>query len=68
MVSQDALALFSLARTAEYAQRFAACIETPPLPVEERPCEAGEHKVRPLVGRPIAFEQVQYSRAPALSG
>jgi ribose-phosphate pyrophosphokinase len=50
IVSQDVLALFSLAGTTEYAQRVAARLETPLSPVEERPFEDGEHKVRPLVG------------------
>jgi ribose-phosphate pyrophosphokinase len=48
-VSQDPLSLFSLTGTLDYAQRVAARLETPLSPVEERPFEDGEHKVRPLV-------------------
>ncbi|HUK61302.1 MAG TPA: ribose-phosphate diphosphokinase [Stellaceae bacterium] len=46
---QDSLALFSLAGTMDYAKRVAARLDTPLSPVEERPFEDGEHKVRPLI-------------------
>jgi ribose-phosphate pyrophosphokinase len=43
------LALFTLAGSEAYAQRLAARLETPLSPVEERPFEDGEHKIRPEV-------------------
>ncbi|HUZ75392.1 MAG TPA: ribose-phosphate pyrophosphokinase [Stellaceae bacterium] len=48
-MTRDSLALFSLTGTVDYAQRVAGRLETPLAPVEERPFEDGEHKVRPLV-------------------
>ncbi len=48
-MAHDSLALFSLTGTIDYAQRVTARLETPLSPVEERPFEDGEHKVRPLV-------------------
>ena len=49
---QDPIALFSLTGTTDYAMRVAARLETPLSPVEERPFEDGEHKIRPLVAHP----------------
>jgi ribose-phosphate pyrophosphokinase len=48
-LARESLALFSLIGTIEYAKRVAARLETPLSPVEERPFEDGEHKIRPLV-------------------
>jgi len=47
-LAQDPIALFALTGTVEYAERIAARLETPLSPVEERPFEDGEHKIRPL--------------------
>lgn len=45
----DPIALFTLAGSTDYAMRIAERLETPLSPVEERPFEDGEHKIRPLV-------------------
>lgn len=48
-MSSHPLALFTLSGTADYARRLAAHLEAPLSPIEERPFEDGEHKIRPLV-------------------
>ena len=47
-LAQDPLALFSLTGTIGYAGHVARRLEIPLSPVEERPFEDGEHKIRPL--------------------
>lgn len=48
-MARDPIALFALTGTVDYAKRVAAGLETPLSPIEERPFEDGEHKIRPLV-------------------
>jgi ribose-phosphate pyrophosphokinase len=49
LVAQNPLALFALSGTVHYAERVAQRLEMALSPIEERPFEDGEHKVRPLV-------------------